>query len=214
MDHSSAWKAAAMFLVFLGMYGTPPGRTHAQAPAAPAFPDSVTVSSGPHSNLFRHVMKKAEVLAALAQVKDSQDLFVKSNAALTLRVSSNRTKLPWKLHTEADELWFVYRGSAKVSLAPFSLQVGVTPPGETYEVGEGDIVNVPRHVAYQIMPTGGRFEYVALRRIRPERLPSAAPTRGTWSSANASADSDDKSSDRRVVHAGTAGTAGMPPGDQ
>ena len=100
-------------------------------------------------------MKKAEVLAALAQVKDSQDLFVKSNAAVTLRVSTNTTKLPWKQHAEADELWFVYRGAAKVSLAPFSLQLGVTPPGTTYDVGEGDIVNVPRHLAYQIMPTDG-----------------------------------------------------------
>ena len=60
-------------------------------------------------------MTKAEVLAALAQVKDSQDLVVKTNFAITLRAASNTTKLPWKLHTEADELWFVYKGSAKVS---------------------------------------------------------------------------------------------------
>ena len=109
----------------------------AQSPAAPTFPVTVPVSSGPKTNLFPHIMTKAEVLAALAQVKDSQDLVVKSNGALTLRVSSNTTKLPWKLHTEADELWFVYRGSAKVCLAPFSLQVGVTPPGDTYDAAKG-----------------------------------------------------------------------------
>ena len=89
-------------------------------------------------------MKKAEVLAALAQVKDAQDLFVKSNVAVTLRVSSNTAKLPWKQHTDADELWFIYRGTAKVSLALFSLQLGVMPPGTTFDVGEGDIVNVQR----------------------------------------------------------------------
>jgi mannose-6-phosphate isomerase-like protein (cupin superfamily) len=122
-------------------------------------------------------MKKNEILAALAQVKDSWDFFVKSNAAVTLRVSTNTMKLPWKNHVEADELWFVYRGAAKVALAPFSLQVGVTPPGNTYDVGEGDIVNVPRGLAYQIMPTAGRFEYVAVRRFALQ-VPTAGSTVG------------------------------------
>ena len=170
------WKSVPIVFVLIGTSGLP-GGLGAQAPSGPTFPVTVPVSSGPKTNLFPHVMKKAEVLAALAQVKDSQDLFVKSNGALTLRVSSNTTKLPWKVHTEADELWFVYRGSAKVSLAPFALQVGVTPPGDTYDVAEGDVVNVPRHLAYQIMPTGGRFEYVALRKFALQ-LPSGPPARG------------------------------------
>jgi mannose-6-phosphate isomerase-like protein (cupin superfamily) len=120
-------------------------------------------------------MTKAEVLAALAQVKDSQDLVVKTNFAITLRAASNTTKLPWKVHTEADELWFVYSGSAKVSLAPFSLQLGVTPPGNTYDAAERDIVNVPRHMAYQVMPAG-RFEYVAVRKFL---IPPARRVGGT-----------------------------------
>src|SRR5204862_6789463 len=115
-------------------------------------------------NLFQHLMTKAEVLAAWALVHDSQDLVVKTNFAITLRAANNTTKLPWKMHTEADELWFVYRGSAKVSLAPFSLQVGITPPGNTYDAAEGDIVNVPRGMAYQVMPAG-RLEYVAVSRF-------------------------------------------------
>ena len=172
------WRAVLIVFASIGAYGGLPSQMGAQAPSAPNFPVTVPVSSGPKTNLFPHVMKKAEVLAALAQVKESQDLFVKSNGALTLRVASNTTKLPWKLHTDADELWFVYRGAAKVSLAPFSLQVGVTPPGETHDVGEGDIVSVPRHLAYQIMPTGGRFEYVALRKFALQ-LPNRAPTRGS-----------------------------------
>jgi len=141
-----------------------PTRIGAQAPAEAAFPKSITVSPGPKTNLFPHLMTKAEVLAALAQVQDSQDLVVKTNFAITLRAASNKTKLPWKLHTEADELWFVYKGSAKVTLAPFSLQVGVTPPGSTYDAAEGDIVNVPRGMAYQVVPVG-RFEYVAVRKF-------------------------------------------------
>ena len=152
------------FFVQVGVFGLLSSRPGAQAPPATEFPKSITVSPGPKTNLFPHLMTKAEVLAALAQVKDSQDLVVKTNFAITLRAASNTTKLPFKLHTEADELWFVYKGSAKVTLAPFSLQLGVTPPGNTYDAAEGDIVNVPRGMAYQVMPAG-RFEYVAVRKF-------------------------------------------------
>jgi mannose-6-phosphate isomerase-like protein (cupin superfamily) len=189
VKQSSIWRCVAAVLVVAG----------AQAPAAQKFPETVTVSPGPKTNLFNHVMKKAEVLAALAQIKDSQDLFVKSNAALALRVSSNTTKLPWKQHTEADELWFVYHGGAKVSLAPFSLQLGVTPPGNTYDVGEGDIVNVPRNLSYQIMPTRGRFEYVALRKFALQRAPQTPSSPVTT-----------KAQIDEWYVAGTAGTAGIP----
>ena len=158
-------------------------------------------------------MKKADVLAALAQVKDSQDLFVKSNAAVTLRVSSNTTKLPWKQHTEADELWFVYRGGAKVSLAPFSLQLGVTPPGNTYDVGEGDIVNVPRNLSYQIMPTAGRFEYVALRKFALQR-PNPARAGSPATTSDAAVTGDDQSANRRVVRGRHCGYARYPTWDQ
>jgi mannose-6-phosphate isomerase-like protein (cupin superfamily) len=168
------------------------------------------VSSGPKTNLFPHVMKKAEVLAALAQVKDSQDLFVKSNAAVSLRATSNTSKQPWKQHTEADELWFVYRGSAKVSLASFSLQVGVTPPGTTYEVNEGDILNVSRNLSYQIVTASGRFEYVALRKFALPR-PNASRAGGPPPEPPASALTTKKQVDDWYA-AGIAGTAGIQPG--
>jgi mannose-6-phosphate isomerase-like protein (cupin superfamily) len=169
------WLLLCGAFVLAGVSGLLSSRTAAQAPPpAVEFPKSITVSPGPKTNLFPHLMTKAEVLAALAQVKDSQDLVVKTNFAITLRAASNTTKLPWKIHTEADELWFVYRGSAKISLAPFSLQMGVTPPGNTYDAAEGDIVNVPRGMAYQVMPAG-RFEYVAVRKFR---IPPPSTGRG------------------------------------
>jgi mannose-6-phosphate isomerase-like protein (cupin superfamily) len=180
MIHSKrAWMILLAFLVLVGALLLRSSRPSAQTPAPTEFPKSITVSPGPKTNLFPHLMTKAEVLAALAQVKDSQDLVVKTNFAITLRAASNTTKLPWKVHTEADELWFVYRGSAKVSLAPFSLQLGVTPPGNTYDAAEGDIVNVPRHMAYQVMPAG-RFEYVAVRKflIPPARRGGGTPAAG------------------------------------
>ena len=206
----SHWsKLVSGFVVALGVSGLPASRIGAQAPAK--FPDTVTVSPGPKTNLFDHVMKKADVLAALAQVQDSQDLFVKNNAALTLRASSNTTKLPWKLHVEADELWFVYRGSAKVGLAPFSLQVGVTPPGTTYDLGEGDILSVPRGMAYQIMPVSGRFEYVALRRFALQR-PGPGATGNSATPQTPLSPVTTKAQIDQWYNAGTAGTVGMPPG--
>jgi mannose-6-phosphate isomerase-like protein (cupin superfamily) len=176
MSLSPRWR----FPVLLGLlYTLQPFSTSpaAQAPAG-TLADTVPVSPGPNTNLYKHVMKKSEILGALAQVKDSWDLVVKSNAAITLRASSNTTKLPWKNHVEADELWFVYRGSAKVSLAPFSLMVGVTPPGETFDVAEGAVVNVPRNLAYQIMPTAGRVEYVAVRRFAIQPTTAGPARRG------------------------------------
>src|SRR3984893_7464092 len=161
---SCAWKAVSILFVSAGVCGLLPGRMRAQAPVASTFPTTITVSSGPKTNLFPHLMTKADVLAALVQVKDSQDLVVKTNFAITLRAASNTTRLPWKPHTDADGLWFVYKGSGEVTLAPFSLQLGVTPPGTTYDAAEGDIVNVPRGMAYQVMPAG-RFEYVAVRKF-------------------------------------------------
>ena len=99
MDPSrNVWKFVPILFAFVGVCGLLPSHLGAQAPAAPTFPTTITVSSGPHLNLFHHLMTKAEVLAALAQVKDSQDLVVKTNFAITLRAASNTTKLPWKLN--------------------------------------------------------------------------------------------------------------------
>ena len=96
---------------------------------------------------------------------------------------------------------FVYRGTAKVSLAPFPLQLGVTPPGTEFDVGEGDVVNVPRDRAYQIMPASGRFQYVALRRFALQQA-NPAPLPPVTSR---------KQIDEWFA-AGTAGTAGIQPG--
>jgi len=76
-----------MVLMLAAVCGPLVTRTVAQAPAASpsGFPTTITVSSGPKTNLFPHLMTKAEVLAALAEVKDAQDLVVKTNFAITLR---------------------------------------------------------------------------------------------------------------------------------
>jgi len=156
------------------------------------------------------VIKKADVLAALAEVVDSQDIFVKNNAALAFRASTNSAKLPWKVHTEADELWFVYRGSAKVSLAPFSLMVGVTPPGTSYTLGEGDVLDVPRGFAYQVSPTTPRFEYVALRKFALQ--PPARGRAGGAATPQLASPVTTKAQIDQWYGEGNSGSAGIQPG--
>ena len=80
MTRSPAWRFVRIVVVVAGVCGLLANRTGAQAPSPAKLPDTVTVSAGPKTNLFDHVMKKADILAALAHVQDSQDLFVKNNA--------------------------------------------------------------------------------------------------------------------------------------
>jgi mannose-6-phosphate isomerase-like protein (cupin superfamily) len=211
VTRSCPWTVVPGLVVLVGVCGLLPAHLRARAQSAHTFPDSVTVSAGPRTNLFDHVMKKADVLEALAQVQESRDLFVKNNAAVTLRAATNTTKLPFKLHPEADELWFVYRGSAKVNLAPFSLMLGVTPPGNTYNVGEGDIVNVPRGMAYQIVPAAGRFEYVAVRKFAVQ-VQNTGRTGGPGTPQAPLPPVTTKAQLDQWYNEGTAGTLGIQPG--
>jgi mannose-6-phosphate isomerase-like protein (cupin superfamily) len=123
--------------------GLVPGRVHAQAKLI--------------KNLFSHVMKSAEVDAHFAKIQDSWDVYTKTNHAVTFRVATKN--LPATNHQEADEYWFVRKGTAKVTL-----QVQATPASAS--VSRGDVVYVPRNVPYAIEPSA-RFEYVALRVFTP-----------------------------------------------
>jgi mannose-6-phosphate isomerase-like protein (cupin superfamily) len=105
-------------------------------------------------NLFSHVMKSADVDAAFSKIQDSWDVYTKTNHAVTFRVSTKKTGMT--NHTEADEYWFVRKGTAKVVVASAA----------AHEVAAGDVVYVPRNMAYDIDPST-RFEYVALRVFAP-----------------------------------------------
>jgi mannose-6-phosphate isomerase-like protein (cupin superfamily) len=105
-------------------------------------------------NLFSHVMKSADVDAAFARIADSWDVYTKTNHAVTFRVATKKTGMT--NHAEADEYWFVRKGAAKVALASDA----------PHAVGAGDVVYVPRNMAYEIDPSS-RFEYVALRVFAP-----------------------------------------------
>jgi mannose-6-phosphate isomerase-like protein (cupin superfamily) len=121
------------------------------------------LAAWPGRGEIRDLVKSAELDAMLARTEQSADVLVKPNYAVVLRVNSGKPG-PWQAHPEGDELWFVRRGAAKLSLGALTLAVGVTPAADKhYEIGAGDVVNVPRNVAYQITPGAARFEYMAIR---------------------------------------------------
>jgi mannose-6-phosphate isomerase-like protein (cupin superfamily) len=109
-------------------------------------------------NLFSHVMKSADVDAQFAKITDSWDVYTKTNSGVTFRVATKKTGMT--NHPEADEYWFVRKGAAKVALATDA----------PHAVAAGDVVYVPRKMAYDIDPSS-RFEYVVLRVFAP-RPPS------------------------------------------
>ena len=128
------------------MIGTAPGPAQAQAKLI--------------KNLFSHVMKSAEVDAHFAKIQDSWDVYTKTNHAVTFRVSTR--KLPATEHMEADEYWFVRKGTARVVL-----QTGMPATSSPQDVSAGDVLYVPRNVPYEIDPGNSRFEYVAVRVFTP-----------------------------------------------
>jgi len=145
MNRSRSVTIVALGLCALAL-GLAPGRVNAQAKLI--------------KNLFSHVMKSAEIDAQFAKIQDSWDVYTKTNHAVTFRVTTK--KLPVTNHQEADEYWFVRKGTAKVAL-----QTGAAATSAPHDVGAGDVVYVPRNVAYEIDPGTSRFEYVALRVFAP-----------------------------------------------
>jgi mannose-6-phosphate isomerase-like protein (cupin superfamily) len=119
-----------------------------------------------HGAKIWDVLKSADVDSMFANTRQSLDVLVKPNYSVVFRVSSGSPS-PWQTHPDADELWFVRHGSAKLTLGNFTRMLGVQRTGEEFSLGAGDVVNLPRTKAYEIQPGAGRFEYVAVR-VFPE----------------------------------------------
>src|SRR6266536_563542 len=103
---------------------------------------------------MRDVVKSPEVDKLFARTGQSLEVLAKTNYGVVFRASSGGPGAR-QTHPDADEFWFVRHGAAKVSLGPGGQQA--------YDVRAGDVVNVPRTTAYQVAPSAGRFEYVAVR---------------------------------------------------
>ena len=129
------------------------------------FPDTVTVSPGPQTNLFHHVMKKADVLAALAQVKDFAGLFVKNNAAPGCGRVANTTKLPWKLTPRPTSSGSSI-GHGQGRSRAFLVAGGSDAAWHHLRSWRRGYPDVSRGMAYQICPRPAGSSTVALRSLR------------------------------------------------
>lgn len=114
------------------------------------------------------VLKSAEVDAMLANTQHSLSIVAQPNYSVALQVNSGPSGSP-KKDPVADEIWSVRRGTAKLLLGDLSQRKRAASSDQQYKVGAGDIVNIPRNKAYQIIPGTARFEYVVIRIFPSER---------------------------------------------
>jgi mannose-6-phosphate isomerase-like protein (cupin superfamily) len=117
----------------------------------------LTLSALPAAGQLRDVVKSAEIDKLFAKAAPSLAVLTKNNYAVEFRVAQGASG-EMRAHPEADEFWFVRSGAANITLAE-----------RQHKAGAGDVVNVPRSVPYRIIPSAGRFEYVALRVFPTER---------------------------------------------
>src|SRR5260370_8279022 len=113
------------------------------------------LSAWPGRCQIRDVVKSSEVEKTFARTEQSLEVLAKTNYAVEFRVSAGSAGAP-QAHPDADEFWFVRRGTAKVLLA-----------GRRQDVTAGDVVNVPRTTSYEIPPPPARFPYVTRRTLPP-----------------------------------------------
>jgi mannose-6-phosphate isomerase-like protein (cupin superfamily) len=110
------------------------------------------VSAGAANAEIKDVLKSAELDAALARSKQGEHVFhTRSNFAILAGVREGKA-MPAETHKDAGTFMHIRRGRG-------TFVVG----GRTHQIGRGDLLHVPRNVAYQIDPAGGRVEYLAIR---------------------------------------------------
>jgi mannose-6-phosphate isomerase-like protein (cupin superfamily) len=94
------------------------------------------------------VLKSDAIDAQLAKVRGSEIVHKRSNFAITLNARSGKGTP--ETHPEADQVFFIRRGNAAIWLAD-----------RKHDIGPGDVINVPRGLAYRTDVGPGRLEYVA-----------------------------------------------------
>jgi mannose-6-phosphate isomerase-like protein (cupin superfamily) len=100
---------------------------------------------------IKDVLKSAEIDRMFAHNGESLAVHERPNFAVALRVAEGKAKAP-QTQTGVDEVWFVRRGEARVTLG-----------AGHHDVSAGDMVHVPRGTTFQVDPGRDRFEYVAVR---------------------------------------------------
>jgi hypothetical protein len=105
---------------------------------------------------IQDVFKSAELDAMFAHAQPSQDMVVKTNYAIVARSHSGPAS-GWALHPEADEFWFVRRGSAKLTLGNYSFMMGVLGSGTqqfTANAGTWSASRATKRISW-MPPAGG-----------------------------------------------------------
>ena len=100
----------------------------------------------------KDVLKSADIDAALAKTKPGeQPLHTQPNYSISVGVREGKA-LPAETHKDAGTFMHIRRGRGAFTVA-----------GRKHQVGRGDLLHVSRNTAYQIDPSGGRVEYLAIR---------------------------------------------------
>jgi mannose-6-phosphate isomerase-like protein (cupin superfamily) len=103
---------------------------------------------------IRDLSKSSEIDALLTRASRDEALHERPHYSLWLLVRSGKARPP-ETHQNTDEILFVRRGSAVISLGSGRL--------EKLQAGAGDVVKIPAGTPHQIDPGGSRFESVAVR---------------------------------------------------
>lgn len=103
---------------------------------------------------IRDVLKSDEIdamLRGLSARRNDRAIHERPNYSLWLKVHEGRPG-PFETHDDFDDIMFVRRGSARLTLGE-----------RAQEIGAGDVALIPRKTAHQIDPGAGRLEYVVVR---------------------------------------------------
>lgn len=131
---------------------------------------------------IRDVLKSRDIDAMFGGAGESHTVHETRAFAIVFRVADGEPGLHLA-NQEADEIWFVRSGQAQLSMGGSLVNPRETSSGRIagsgthghrrFEIGGGDIVNLPRNTPYQLDPGAGRLEYTAVRvfpsRAHPDR---------------------------------------------
>ena len=139
--------------------------------------------AGPATPEIRDVLKSTEIDAMFALASESLVAHETPIYAVVFQVVDGEPG-SYSMNPHADEIWYVRSGRARLAMGGSLKDPKAAASGELggsgilesrhYEIGAGDVVNLPRNTAYQVDPGTGRVAYVVVR-VFPK---GAHPDRG------------------------------------
>ena len=149
----------------------------------------VAVATAPAAGEIRDILSSAEIDAMFARTDGELVVHETPVYSVVFKVIEGDVSLP-RMNRHADEIWFVRSGRARLVLGESPRNRESGPSGNLegpaasgarrYEIGAGDIVNLPRNTAFRVTAGDGRLAYATVR-VFPEtahsdrNLPEPAP---------------------------------------